>query len=171
MLSLVYQRPEDLILNVLTGEIQPALKVLKQQVVMIHDWRFVFAIIGESHWIRIERHNRLVLQEVLACIPVRAEGSLFYHRCTEALPTSYRWARYDVALHFSASPSPGLPEAEGRLALDFPPLYGIVPTTQIAWKQQAGALHWWTRHTYPGPAQLTYVRTHSTFHTHEEVQP
>jgi len=162
MLTFVHQRPEDLALSILTTDIQPVFRILKQDVVRIRDWRFMFAIVGESHWVKVEQGRSLVLQEILACVRVEAQHCLHQYACCEHQSHEYTWGRYSVGLHFDAPLNPSL-VPDRTLTVRFPSGGGEVPVTEIHWKQEEGRINWWTTHTYPDQKKITFVHTYSTF--------
>lgn len=157
----IYQHPQALVLGVMSSEIQAELKILRQADLEIEDWRFQFAIIGESHRVRIEKAGQLVLQEILACVPLQSERCLHYHPCLEDQPHTFCWEQYAVSLYFE--PQRTWEAGENQLVVNFPAVHGQIPVTCLKWEVQNETVYWWTLHTYPQPERLICVRTFSKF--------
>jgi hypothetical protein len=157
----VYQQAHDLVLGVLTQETAAPLTIFQEATLARDLWRVRFTIIGESHWIRIENEGRLVLQEVLACVPLKATECLHHHPCQNRQAHHFAWQNYQVDLHFGSDPR--FPSSKTGLRVEFPQILGQTPFTALRWEEKADALHWWTLHTYPQVGQTVCVRTFSRF--------
>jgi hypothetical protein len=163
-LEAIYQNPADLELGVLTEALPVAVTILAQKTITVGEWCFKFHIIGESHFVRIERRGAIVLQEILACIHLPPTACRHHHRFIDLAAHSYRHEGYFVALNFdSMSGKPRPPQLDPILEFQFPAIYGQIPLTQIHLEMDDERLHWWTTHLYPQPHCLTTVRTYSQF--------
>ena len=163
----VIQQPKDLVLAIMNDDVLPDMLVLQRAEHWITDWLFQFAIIGESHHIRIEHCGVSILNEVLACVPVKKGDCIHYRAFTDLEPSGYQTAQYEVQVDFGERPLWHVPQTNVmQLEYVFPQTFGQQPVTRIRWRQVENAVHWWTLHTYPDAAQTTYVHTASTFNFH-----
>jgi hypothetical protein len=161
----IYQNPADLELGILTQELPVKLTVLAQESLEIGEWRLAFYIIGESHFVRIERGGALILYEVLACMRLPAEACSHHHRFGDLQPHDFRHGSYSVAVGIGdCADGQLIPDSTSPfLELEFPAIFGRVPVTRIHVDEGHGNVRWWTLHLYPQPEGITAVRTFSTF--------
>lgn len=160
----VIQHPQDLVLAIMPDIEVPPMVVLQQSELLIADWRFQFAIIGESHHIRVEDGGACILHEVLACVPVARADCLHYQTFTDLAAHDYKTGEYQVQVDFGEHPRWHIPDDVQQIEYAFPPTFGQHPVTRIQWQQAKNTVHWWTLHTYAGAKHTTYVHTASAFH-------
>lgn len=162
------QRPQDLSLALLLDDCLSGLHIFRQTQVPCGRWNFHFAIIGESHFVRISRDDRFVMQEILACIELPDCSHANVHRLDTLQPYQYDHLPYQVRIHASHLPA-ALPAAvDGLLEVEFPITHGVIPVTRICWWQQADTLRWQTLHSYPAPDGSTYIVSESCFYLFAE---
>ena len=163
----VIQHPKDLVLAIMNDDVLPDMLVLQRAEHQIDDWLFQFAIIGESHHIRIEHCGVSILNEVLACVPVKEGDCIHYRTFTDLQASGYQTAQYEVQVDFGERPVWHVPQTNVmQLEYVFPQTFGQQPITRIRWRQVENAVHWWTLHTYADAAQTIYVHTASIFNFH-----
>ncbi|MCI0709660.1 MAG: hypothetical protein L0154_05795 [Chloroflexi bacterium] len=143
----IHQQPTNLVLGVLTSGHLHNLTVLQAEGVNAGCWSFEFQIIGESHRIIVRRDNLVVLQEILACVPLVAADCHHFKRFTRLGVHSFRQDSYGVDIWFSEEPVPLLEGA--NLEVWFPAVYHQQPVTQIKWDVLPNGIRWWTLHLYP----------------------
>jgi Protein of unknown function DUF2617 len=161
----VIQQPQDVVLAIVSDSALPAMIVLQQSQHHIRDWLFQFAIIGESHHIRVEQAGTWVLNEVLACVKLAEADCLHYQAFKGLQAHSYQNAQYRVNVDFGEKPRWAVPDANVlELRYDFPETFGQQPFTRIRWRQIENTLHWWTLHTYAAAGRTVYIHTASVFH-------
>jgi hypothetical protein len=164
----VIQHPQDLVLAVVPDNALPLMVVLQQSGHHFHDWLFQFAIIGESHHIRVEHGGKWVLNEVLACVEVAEAECLHYQPFADLRPHRYQTANYQVQVDFGEKPRWTVPDTNVfELKYVFPQTFGQQPLTRIRWRQTENTVHWWTLHTYAEAEKMVYVHTASVFHCRE----
>lgn len=161
---MVYQQPTDLILGILPTDTPLNLNIIQSQQVMMGAFSFTFEIIGESHRVRVALHNQLVMQEILACVPLVAEDCWHYHPFKMLQNHSFARQRYQIVVYFSRTP---IHLVAPQLTVQFPMIGGQIPLTQIGWKQHNEAIRWSTLHIYPNRQSTTYVYSNSIFHIQE----
>src|SRR5687768_584771 len=129
------QKAQDLVLAVVENDALPSMRVLLSESLQLAAWRFDFAIIGESHYVRISHEGRLVMREILACLPLKAEDCKLYQPFGNLEPFAYQESAYQVAVAFE-SRVPVWTQEEQCLSYQFPVTHGKVPETRIQWQIQ-----------------------------------
>lgn len=161
MMQSIYQHPTDLTLAILVHELPYDLTVLTSATLQQQDWQFEFQIIGESHRVRILHQQRLILQEVLACIPI-SDKSCYHLKQFKHLKTHRHQQRgYQTEVWFSDCAGPLFEKPD--LEVWFPEIFHQPPVTQIKWKHHEKAVEWWTLHLYPTVQNAITVLTYSKF--------
>jgi hypothetical protein len=163
----VIQHPKNLVLAIMTDDALPQMRLLQRAEYWIGDCLFQFAIIGESHHIRIEQDGKCILNEVLACVAVDEADCQHYQSFTDLHPREHQTPQYRVQVDFGEHPRWFVPlDNIMQLEYTFPQTYEQQPITRIQWRQVENALHWWTLHTYALAEQTIYVHTASVFEFH-----
>lgn len=161
----VEQHPHDLALIVCAGEVPTTLCVLAQQTVSIGQWRFAFHIVGESHWVRIERNGEPILHEVLACISLDPGACLHHHRFAALQPHAFQLPGYRVTLRTRAAME--ITDADwqpsGTLSVEFPVVHDQRPVTRLSWRHVGDVMAWRTLHTYPSATGSIWVESASAY--------
>lgn len=157
---MVYQKPTDLILGILPHDPPLNLTILQAQQVAVGALTLTFEIIGESHRVRIELRQQLVMQEILACVALNAADCWHYHPFGLLQNHSFARQRYQVAVYFSNTP---IHLVSPQLEVQFPMVGRQIPVTQMRWRYQHDHIRWSTLHVYPSPYQTTYVYSTSVF--------
>jgi hypothetical protein len=161
----VIQHPQDLVLAVVPDSALPPMVVLQQSRHHFRRWLIQFAIIGESHHVRVEHKGKWVLNEVLACVEVAEADCLHYQPFADLRPHRYQTAQYQVQIDFGDKPRWTVPDTNVfELKYVFPPTLGQQPLTRIRWRQAENTVHWWTLHTYAEAEKIISVHTASVFH-------
>src|SRR5688572_32359254 len=88
------QKAQDLVLAIVENDALPTMRVLVSESVQIAAWRFDFAIIGESHYVRISHEGQLVMREILACMALKAEDCKLYQPFSDLAPFAYQEGAY-----------------------------------------------------------------------------
>jgi len=167
--NVIQQRPEALVLAVLDNVTLPSVVYLQQAQYQFEDWIFQFAIIGQSHHIRVEWRGHPILNEVLACVSLTAAACVHYHTFHDLQSHSYNTNAYHVWVNFDAAPPWEIPQTSmAQLEFAFPRTYEQAPVTRIQWQACGNAVHWWTLHTYVEAQHTTYVHTKSIFRCENE---
>lgn len=161
-LAPISQSAEDLLLAVLENDNLPALRVLVSESFQIRGWRFEFAIIGESHYCRIEHEGQLQLLEVLACMKIEESACKLYQPFREMQPFAWKQKAYQVGVHFE-NRLPVWTQRENSLRYHFPITHGQVPETRLQWQIEKGFLRWQSLHSYPDESRLVVVLSESVF--------
>jgi hypothetical protein len=161
-LASIQQDAQDLLLALVQAEPLPEMRVLLAESWQYQAWRFDFAIIGESHYVRITHEGKLVMLEVLACIRLKAEQCKLYQPLLEMQPFAYQESAYQVAVRFD-NRLPDWSQQKNSLRYHFPITHGQIPQTRIQWQHEAGRLRWQTLHSYPEEARLITVLSESEF--------
>lgn len=161
VLNPIYQSPAALVLGIATQEMTLTPTILRGQILELGQWRCHFRIIGESHWVRLEKDGQLVLQEILACVPLPASECLHHYPCKTLHNHTFSWNDYSSLVQFNWQAD--LPHPENGLMLEFPAIFGQTPVTCLNWEAQNGILRWWTLHTYPLLEGAVCVRSYSKF--------
>lgn len=156
------QNAQDLVLALVEHDALPSMRVLLAESVEIAAWRFDFAIIGESHYVRISHEGRLLMREILACLPLKAEDCKLYQPFSVLEPFAYQESAYQVAVGFE-SRLPVWTQKQDSLSYQFPVTHGKVPETRIQWQIHAGQLRWQTLHSYPEARRQRLVLSESAF--------
>lgn len=157
----VVQSPHDLVLAVHTEALTVPLDILAQSSVELHGHRLTWAIIGESHTVRVEQAGRVVLHEVFACVDLAGQVCRHQQHFRGLDAHRYGHAGYTIAVAFDR-PAWSVPAAcDGHLEFAFALTHGRVPVTRIDWQQDGDALRWWTLHTYPEAGGVREVYTYS----------
>jgi hypothetical protein len=156
------QRAQDLLLALVQHEPMPEMRVLLAESWQYQAWRFEFAIIGESHYVRIEHEGRLLMLEVLACISIKAEQCKLYQPLLEMQAFAYQESAYQVAVTFD-NRLPDWSQQKDSLSYHFPITHGQIPQTRIQWQHEVGLLRWQTLHSYPDEAQMITVLSESAY--------
>jgi hypothetical protein len=163
----VIQHPKNLVLAVMADDSLPEMLVLQRAEHRIADWLFQFAIIGESHHIRVEHSGVCILNEVLACVAVAEAACVHYQAFTELQPYEHQTPQYRIQVDFGEYPPWFAPPNNiMQLEYHFPKTYEQQPFTRIRWRQDKNTVHWWTLHSYAGVEQTIYVHTASVFQFH-----
>jgi hypothetical protein len=162
-LKAIYQEPSRLILGIAYSHLPCQLTILKQELLTVGQWRFMFHIIGESHFVQVEYDKQLVLQELLACIDLDPAYCSHYHDFGNLNIHRYSHSGYSVNVDFK-SRDKGYTLPNGlAMEVAFPAIYGTVPVTQIRWQVTRDKVRWWTHHLYPQEAGVVEVRTQTGF--------
>lgn len=157
----IIQHPHDLRLAVLYQTPLPALHTLRRRDVSLGRWRARFCIIGASHQVQFWRDDRPHFAEMLACVDLATAPTDHYYSFETATAHSFQRGDYRVWVQFSPRALPA-PPADDGIQFDFPAAaHGVTPITAIRWWQAGDHLHWWTLHTYPEMAGITYVYSQS----------
>ena len=164
----ILQHPQDLQLAVLQDDNLSGLTILQAAHVRCGSWEFKFAIIGESHFVRVTYGGQFIMQEVLACVDLPANVRGHTHALHTLAPHQHQAERYAVQVDFAYEDLHAPTGYDGMLEFAFPEIYGVTPVTRICWWQEAQRLRWQTLHTYPAPERVTYVFTDSFFDIHPE---
>jgi hypothetical protein len=159
----IQQDAQDLLLAIVEREPLPAMRVLASETWQYAAWRFEFAIIGESHYVRVEHEGRLVMLEILACISLKAEQCKLYQPLLEMQPFAYQETAYRVAVRFD-NQLPNWSQQRHHLSYHFPITHGQIPQTRIQWQRNGGRLTWQSLHSYPEDSGLITVLTESEYH-------
>jgi hypothetical protein len=160
MVTSVAQVPTALVLGVTDAELAFRPHVLLSRCVEWGSVTFQFSIIGESHFVRIERDGKLWFQELLACTPLLNLSVGHIHPFDKLLAHDYAKESYRIRVTFSQSPPRRLNNGNG-IIVRFPRQHGITPLTHISWRLHANHIDWWTLHTYPEATHTTYVLSES----------
>lgn len=164
----ILQRPQDLKLAMLLDDTLSGLHIFRQTQITCGRWNFHFAIIGESHFVRVTHDDRFIMQEVLACIdlPDNLRGNV--HALHTLEPYQYDSQRYQVRIAASHQPDVRPSDCDGMLEHQFPITCGAIPVTRICWWQHDHSLRWNTLHSYPAPDRNTYIVSESCFYLFAE---
>lgn len=159
----IIQRVKDLRLAIVTKDVLPPLTILRKASINYHDFWVHFAIIGESHRVRIQRGNDFILEEMLACVNVSPNLCWHYHDFTDLAEHRYQQQHYTMNTYFSDNLVPKIPSAAG-IEYTFPAVHNFDPVTRINWELKNDTLRWWTLHTYAESKKNISVHTQSEFH-------
>ncbi|MDX1991255.1 MAG: DUF2617 family protein [bacterium] len=169
MLEFADQRAADLVFAVTEQELTVPVKVLAQAQFSAAGLAFTFSIIGESHIVRVERDGALLMQEVLACIPVEPGRCVHLARFPMLTNHTYTRPNYTASVNFSQTDAvleaPVEAQEQGRLHYAFPQHWGRTPQTVVLWytdPRKPNALGWRTLHSYPEANGIRTVLTEST---------
>jgi hypothetical protein len=158
----IQQNAQDLLLALVQQEPLPEMRVLLSENWQHQDWHFAFAIIGESHYVRIEHQGQLVMLEVLACLALKAEQCKLYHPLQDMKPFTYQEPAYQVAIRYE-NHLPLWKQQTQHLRYHFPITYGQTPETRIKWQFGAGRLSWQSLHSYPNESGMVVVLSESSY--------
>lgn len=124
--------------------------------------RVTFTIIGESHKIKVLRDGKLVLAELLACIPIDPLQGVHHHCFVDGKPHSWHTEGYQLSVWTVSNhvPVKSLPNS---IQFAFPETYGVIPITRVEWEILATGIHWKTYHVYPDESGLVTVCSNSKF--------
>jgi hypothetical protein len=164
----ILQHPQDLRLAVLQDDNLSGLTILQKAEVRCGAWAFVFAIIGESHFVRVTHGGQFIMQEVLACVELPENVRGHTHALDTLARHQYHAERYAVGIDFAYQEMHAPTDYDGMLEYAFPETYGVTPITRICWWQEVDRLRWQTLHTYPALDHITYVFSDSHFDIHPE---
>ena len=164
-MQVIFQKPTDLVLAIVEGELSSPLTVLKQTTLAAAQYRFVFSILGESHMVRVEHENGLIFHEVLACSELVSNNPVHYHRFNDLKAYRYHRAGYNIAISFEVHRADRLlpASAETSLEVQFPETHGRIPVTRVEWQATETAMSWRTVHLYPTDRRATSVVSESIF--------
>lgn len=160
-----HQNPTDLILAILCTDTQLPLTVLDQSTIQHHHLTVTFQIIGESHAVHIAHQEKLILQEILACIDIPANQATHHHAFNQLAPHDYNIPNYCTTISFDTHniddsiPLLSNPSLEVR----FPAIYGHQPITQIEWNTTDHSINWKTLHLYPSEHDIISVKSVSKY--------
>jgi hypothetical protein len=170
VLEFADQCASDLVFAITEQELTVPVKVLAQAQFSAAGLAFTFSIIGESHIVRVERDGALLMQEVLACIPVEPGRCTHLARFPVLTNHTYMRPNYTASVNFyqtdSVLEAPFEAQEQGRLRYAFPQSYGRTPQTVVLWytdPHKPNALGWRTLHSYPEVGGVRTVLTESTF--------
>lgn len=163
LIEAIYQEPSQLVLGVAVQRFPCQLTILKQETLAVGDWRFVFHIIGESHFVQVEKHGKLVLQELLACINLDPRSCTHYHHFCNLAPHRFRQENYRIAIDFKHRDKGYTLPTNAGMEVAFPAVHGTIPVTQIRWQVTKNRVQWWTYHLYPHETGVTEVRSVTGF--------
>lgn len=166
MILPIHQNPRDLALTIIPGKLQNPLTILKHHTLTLGAWHLNFQIIGESHLVTIERDQRPVLCEVLACADTKAAAA-HHHTFQDLAAHCYELPGYSVRVDFDDSTDTLAPSgSDNLLEMVFPDIEGKSPVTQVLWERVGeNTLQWQTLHVYPYNGRLIRVRSLSYFDT------
>ncbi|MDX2136971.1 MAG: DUF2617 family protein [Chloroflexota bacterium] len=162
LLASVTQVPTALVLVVTDAELPFQPHILSSCFVEWADVAFQFSIIGESHFVRIERMGRLWLHELLACTPLYTFSEGHVHPFDKLGAHDYAKDNYCTKVSFSQFPPRRRLKTRSSITVHFPRQHGVIPMTHVAWQTHPDRVDWWTLHTYPEAAYTTYVVTESS---------
>lgn len=161
------QHPDQLRLVLVRAHHLPlAVHVLQTHTVTAASAVITFRIIGESHWITVQRAGE-VWHEVLACVPTPRCQPAFVHQFNGDDGCAFTSGGYSVQL--SLVPLTAEVAARGqsgdRIEVLFPHPYGDgpLPFTRIWWAIERDAIRWWTSHVYPLAAGTVAVLSESRY--------
>jgi hypothetical protein len=160
----VLQRPQDLVLAVLTHNTLPKMTYLQQATHSIGAWSFEFAIVGESHHVRVTYDGACIMNEILACVQFVDEQCTHFHAFRTLDAHDFESRNYRVEVSFEVrSPWQNPHPPYHQIQYQFPTTQGQMPITRIQWQQHENALNWWTLHTYAEKDKTTHIHTQSSF--------
>jgi hypothetical protein len=159
----IIQHTKDLRLAILSEDVLASLTILQEARIHYGDWQVYFAIIGESHRIRIQHQEQFILEEILACVDVQANDCSHYHDFSDLTAHHYQQEQYRIHISFSDKIPLKIPSAQS-IEYRFPVIYNLEPITRIEWKLEGNILFWWTLHSYAEPEKIITVHTQSEFH-------
>jgi len=165
MIVPVHQDPADLVLTIVTGQIETPLTILKQDSIQVGAWLLKFHIIGESHIVTIECDGRPVMCELLACVDSDAASCLHQHHFDDLAPHCFAQTGYSIDVDFDSTfdAAPAV-SVENTLEMSFPEIDGCTPITRIVWNRiSETAVRWQTLHIYPHDGKIIAVRSLSYF--------
>lgn len=160
MLQFVEQVPHKLMFGLLREETQLPITIYQQKTLHVGDFQFCFAIIGESHSVRIKRHDTFLQEEILACLNLTAGWHV--HACHDLQNHQLRAENYHVQITFQRHLPYPPQTGETSLLLEFPTQHPhqTRPLTHIAWNVQHDAIQWQTIHSYPNVDTVVHTLSH-----------
>jgi Protein of unknown function DUF2617 len=159
----IIQGAKDLRLAIVTEDVLPMLRVLQEASLHYQDFWVHFAIIGESHRIRIQRGSDFILEEMLACVEIAPRSCWHYHDFTDLAAHCFQQPQYTMNTYFSSELAPKRPSV-ASIEYTFPAIHNFDPITRIEWKREGNILRWWTLHSYAETEKFIAVHTQSEFH-------
>lgn len=145
----VFQSPYQLELGVLQGIPPPQVTVLETDMVSFGDWRVNFFIIGESHKVEVLHKGKLVLTELLACMPINPGDCKHHHQFLSGESHAWKGFGLSMEIEFLCNTHP-LPKFDNQIVFEFPITAGTVPITRVEWQLITDNLiEWRTLHLYP----------------------
>ena len=161
MLPTIEQDPINLSFGLVKANIHLELTVLQEHTVNINNWQFVFQIVGESHRVLVYYKGQLQQQEVLACIPLRADDCVHHATFDQLQNYQLDADSYQFDIRFSTEIVPLLTQVD--MEVGFPQVYGGYPVTQLCWEDNGHLMRWRTLHLYPRAHDTVTVLTYSEY--------
>lgn len=162
LLKAVNQRPQDLKLAIVTTDNLPATKNLLEQNLFIDDWSIRFAIIGESHRVRIDYQGQFIMEEMLACITVPSMDCQHYHGFDDLQTHDFEQSAYHVSVSMQKDMTIWQ-DIENQISYRFPEIDGIQALTKIQWHYTGKSISWRTLHTYTESGNILCVYSDSNY--------
>lgn len=161
-LTPIIQRPQDLTLAVVSDDILPASQILMQKIWTHNDWQITFAIIGESHRVRLEHRDKFVMEEMLACVDIPVQSSLHQHQFSDLKAYHHQQKHYDVRIHMTENTKLWQTQTN-EIMFNFPSINGREAVTKLQWQSLETSIQWRTLHTYVCDGALLCVYSQSEF--------
>lgn len=158
----VLQRPQDLKLAIVTEDCLPRTRNLLEKTLHSADFSFRFAIIGESHRVRVSYRDTFLMEEMLACVELDVKNCHHHHPFTDL--QSHHFTEKNYSIQVNLSPDSALWNTQqNEIHFVFPAINGATALTKIQWQQSAPEITWRTCHTYYHGQELTCVYSHSQY--------
>lgn len=161
-LTPIVQRPQDLILALVTDDSLPASQILAERIVQKDDWRIRFAIIGESHRVKVEHQGRFIMEEMLACTDISTQTCRHHHQFSDLQAHHHQGKNYSVAIEMCAQADLWNKQSD-ELVFNFPKINGIEPVTKLQWQVLETSIQWRSLHTYIHAGALLCIYSQSKF--------
>lgn len=161
-LTPIVQRPQDLILAVVTDDSLPPSHILVERIWQKNDWRITFAIIGESHRIKVEHQGNFVMEEMLACADIPLETCQHHHEFSDLQAHDHQQANYTIAIEMCEQADLWQAQADD-LIFNFPAINGIEAVTRLQWQVLDTSIQWRSLHTYINDGALLCIYSQSEF--------
>ena len=187
----IVQRPQDLILACVSDDCLPETQILAQNIWQYQDWQIRFAIIGESHRVRLSYQGKFIMEEMLACADIPLQTCQHHHQLADLQPHQYQHANYSVNIDINDNPTLWQEKDEATLVghhstskimrsqkpvskreshlikkeikFIFPPINGKEALTRLQWQATKTAIHWRSLHTYICDGKLLCVYSQSQY--------
>lgn len=162
-MEFIHQEATDLVLGIVTHPLPFRLQSLQSTDLIIEDWHFTFQIIGESHAVLVKKAERLVWQEILACIPLHPDACYHYQAFPQLAAHHFHNTHYKIGVTFRFNSAENLPLLENPQLSHTFPSQSPAAITQISWQVAETWVKWQTVHSYPSDNQVITVHTASEF--------
>lgn len=162
------QDPRHLILGVLLTSTLPVdVRIVCERRIQHQDLELTIRVIGESHWITLDAPGSQMLQEILACVSLPADGCSMYHPFKESQRCQYRHGPYSVRVWFEPMSQAIAERGAGanHLEVSFPHPFGHadLPFTRVWWSLSDTLVRWWTTHIYVAEHSTIAVLSESRY--------